>query len=148
MWEPLRSQPGWTVEWLPSHQSLLDALAAGMCEEDWHGNDLADAAAKAEAHAHDLPKEVLEQWADRQAANEAVWRLIAQSQVAHLAERPRRADGAAAKVRKRNAPARPNRRVRPRAVGVADEPPVPARLPQSVVAKAAAAAEAAAQAAR
>ena len=61
VWEPLRSQPGWTVEWLPSHQSLLDALAAGMCEEDWRGNDLADAAAKAEAHAHDLPKEVLEQ---------------------------------------------------------------------------------------
>ena len=55
VWEPLRSRPGWTVEWLPSHQSLLDALAAGMCEEDWHGNDFADAAAKAEAHAHDLP---------------------------------------------------------------------------------------------
>ena len=101
VWEPLRSQPGWTVEWLPSHRSLQEALAAGMSQEDWHGNDLADAAAKAEAHAHDLPQEVLAQWADRQAANEAVWRLISESQVAHLAARPRRPDGAAAKTRKR-----------------------------------------------
>ncbi len=69
---PLRSQLGWTVEWLPSHSSLQEALAAGMSEDDWRGNDLADAAAKAGAHRHDLPKVVLEQWADRQQANEAV----------------------------------------------------------------------------
>ena len=146
-WEPLRGPQGWTVQWLPSHRSLPEALAAGVSQEDWHGNDLADAAAKEEARRHDLPAEVLEQWADRQAANEAVWRLIAESQVAHLSARPRRHDGAAAKARKRKAPARPNRRVRPRAVAAAVEP-APAQLPQSVLAKAAAAAEAAAAAAR
>ena len=145
-WEPLRGPQGWTVQWLPSHRSLPEALAAGVSQEDWHGNDLADAAAKEEARRHDLPAEVLEQWADRQAANEAVWRLIAESQVAHLSARPRRHDGAAAKARKRKAPARPNRRVRPRAVAAAVEP-APAQLPQSVLAKAAAA-EAAAAAAR
>jgi ribonuclease HI len=95
-WEPLRGPQGWTVQWLPSHRSLPEALAAGVSQEDWHGNDLADAAAKEEARRHDLPAEVLEQWADRQAANEAVWRLIAESQVAHLSARPRRHDGAAA----------------------------------------------------
>ena len=140
VWEPLRFQKGWTVEWLPSHRSLPEALAAGVSQEDWHGNDLADAAAKAEARRHDLPAEVLEQWADRQAANEAVWRLIAESQVAHLSARPRRHDGAAAKVRKRKAPARPNRRVRARVAAGAVEPPAPARLPQSVHARATAAA--------
>ena len=122
VWEPLRTQLGWTVEWLPSHCSLQEALATGMSQEDWHGNDLADAAAKAEAHRHDLPEEVLEQWADRQMANEAVWKLISHSQVVHLAGRPRRHDGAAAKTRKRKAPARPNRRVRARAAGGAVEP--------------------------
>ena len=96
---------------------------------------------------------MLEQWEDRQAANEAVWRLISQSQVAHLAERPRRHDGAAAKTRKRKAPARPNRRVRARATGGEVEPGgAPARLrallPRTVAARAAATAEAAAEAAR
>ena len=67
VWEPLRSQPGWAVEWLPSHCSLQEALAAGISQDDWHGNDLADAAAKAEAHSHDLATDVLEQWEDRQA---------------------------------------------------------------------------------
>ena len=136
-WKPLRSQRGWTVEWLPSHRSLQEALAAGMSQEDWHGNALADETAKAEARRHDLPAELLTQWAERQAANEAVWRLIAESQVAHLAARPRRHDGAAAKARKRKAPARPNRRVRARVA--------PARSPHSVFARAA---EAAAKAAR
>ena len=34
--------------------------------------------------------ELLAKWAEQQLAAQAVWQLIAQSQVAHLAERPRR----------------------------------------------------------
>jgi hypothetical protein len=146
VWEPLRSQPGWEVQWIPSHNSLEEAFAAGMSNDDWHGNFFADEAAKAEARARDLSQGLLEQWSDRQAANEAVWRLIANSQVAHLAERPRRHDGAAAKARKRKAPARPNRRVRTRIAGGAVEPGARAPLP-AAIAKATAAAKAAAKAA-
>ena len=135
-WDPLRSGLGWEVEWVPSHHSCTEAAAAGVSHEDWLGNDKADQAAKVQAHVADASPALLQKWAEHQAATEAVWRLIAESQVAHLAGRPRRRDGTAVKSRKRKAPARPNRNGR-RKVG-----PAVARLPQSAAAPAAPAAAA------
>ena len=81
------------------------------------GNEQADEAAKAQAKAVDISPMLLSEWAENQAAIEAVWRLIAESQVKHLAERPRRVDGPAIKRRKRSAPARPGRSTRRRIGG-------------------------------
>jgi hypothetical protein len=86
----------------------------GWSPEDWEGNDRADEAAKAAAKEADLAPEILARWSEQQKAIQAVWRLIAQSQVAHLAARPKRSDGTAAKSRKRKAPARPGRSARRR----------------------------------
>ena len=122
VWGPLRSGSGWQVEWLPSHRSFSDAAAAQVSYEDWLGNFKADEAAKALAHSLDASPQLLEQWADHQAATEATWRLIAESQVVRLAARPRRRDGTAAKSRKRKAPARPTRSTRHRVHGYAVEP--------------------------
>ena len=98
-----------------SSSEAEEAAAAGVCEEDRLGNAEADAAAKAKARAADISPQLLQQWLEQQAAISAVWRLIAESQVAHLASRARRSDGTAAKSRKRKAPARPGRTVRRRA---------------------------------
>jgi len=106
-WGPLRSQAGWQFAWLPSHRTEAEAVAAGIEAEDWRGNAMADAAAKAKAREADLSPDLRSRWADQQAAIQAVWRLIAESQVAHLASRPRRLDGAAVKSRKRRAPRQP-----------------------------------------
>jgi ribonuclease HI len=79
VWQVLRSTPGWTFEWLPSHRSEAEATAAGLLQEDWQGNEKADAAAKALARAADVSPELLSRWTDNQAAVEAVCRLIAES---------------------------------------------------------------------
>ena len=52
-WGPLRSDLGWEVQWLPSHHSDCEAVAAGISHEDWLGNDKADQAAKRQSHAAD-----------------------------------------------------------------------------------------------
>ena len=114
-WGPLHSEADWQFEWMPSHNTEADAASAGVSPADWLGNAKADEAAKAKAKEADLSPQLLQRWADHQAATEAVWRLIAESQVAHLACRARRRDGTAAKSRKRKAPARPCRKVRRRA---------------------------------
>ncbi len=75
-------------EWLPSHRSQAEATAARVSQDDWLGNEQAEKAAKAQAKAVDISPMLLSKWADNQAAVEAVWRLIAESQVKNLAERP------------------------------------------------------------
>ena len=62
-------------------------MAEGWADEDWEGNNRADVAAKAQAMLAEPTPELLAKWAEQQLAVQAVWRLIAQSQVAHLAER-------------------------------------------------------------
>ncbi len=114
VWQALRKEPGWTFEWLPSHRSQAETAAAGLSQEDWLGNERADEAAKAQARAADVSPLLLTRWAANQAAVDAVWRLLAESQVSHLAGRPRRSDGSAVKTRKRRAPARPGRNTRRR----------------------------------
>ncbi len=52
----------------------------------------------------DIEPHLMEKWAENQRTVEAVWRPIAESQVSHLAGRPRRQDGTAVKSRKRRAP--------------------------------------------
>ncbi len=81
----LRNTPGWTFKWLPSHRSEAEATAAGVSQEDRLGNEQADEAAKAQARAVDISPLLLAKWAESQAAVEAVWRLIAGTQVSHLA---------------------------------------------------------------
>ena len=88
VWRGLRSVPGWTFEWLPSHRSQAEATAARVSQDDWLGNERADEAAKAQARAVDISPLLLARWAANQAAVEAVWRLIAESQVSHLAGGP------------------------------------------------------------
>ncbi len=68
---------------------------AGLSKEDWLGDEQADEAAKAQARAVDISPMMLSRWAEKQAAVEAVWRLIAESQVSRLGGRPRRYDGSA-----------------------------------------------------
>ena len=92
-WPHLRSSEGWQLEWMPSDNTAEEAATAGVCEEDRLGNAEADAAAKATARAADISPQLLQQWLEQQAAISAVWRLIAESQVAHLANRARRSDG-------------------------------------------------------
>ncbi len=102
----LRSVPGWIFEWLPSHQSKpRPTLRQRACR----GNEKADEAVKAQARAVDISPVLLAKWAENQAAVEAVWRLLAEFQVSHLSERPRRVDGSAVKARRWKAPARPGR---------------------------------------
>ena len=128
-WGPLRSEADWQFEWMPSHNTEAEAASAGVSPADWLGNAKADEAAKAKAKEADLSPQLLQRWADHQAATEAVWRLIAESQVAHLACRARRRDGTAAKSRKRKAPARPCRKVRRRAAAGGPPPPAAAAAP-------------------
>ncbi len=71
-WGPLRSDLGWGVQWLPSHHSASEAAAAGISHKDWLGNDKAGQAAKRQAHAVDASPELLQRWADHQAATGAV----------------------------------------------------------------------------
>jgi hypothetical protein len=99
VWQVLSSRAGWSFQWLPSHRSESEAMAAGRMLEDWLGTGKADDVAKAHAKAMDISPQLLTEWAENQAAMEAVWRLIAESQVAHLAGRPRRQDGTAVKSR-------------------------------------------------
>ncbi len=84
-------------------------MAAGISQDTWYGNGMADEAAKAQAKALDIPVQVLAAWAEQQETHRVVWELIAESQVAHLAKRPRRQCGAAVKSRERKAPQRPGR---------------------------------------
>ena len=137
-WGHLRSEAGWQFEWMPSHSTEAEASASGVSEADWLGNAKADEAAKTKAKEADINPQLLQRWSDHQAAVAAVWRLIAESQVAHLAGRARRSDGTAAKSRKRKAPARPARNVRRRALaaGLAAVQPlmaVPLPVQQQVV---------------
>jgi hypothetical protein len=123
---------------MPSHSTEAEASASGVSEADWLGNAKADEAAKTKAKEADINPQLLQRWSDHQAAVAAVWRLIAESQVAHLAGRARRSDGTAAKSRKRKAPARPARNVRRRALaaGLAAVQPlmaVPLPVQQQVV---------------
>ncbi len=82
-----------TFEWLPSHQSKAEATAAGLSQEDWLGKEQAVEAANAQARAVDIRPLLLSKLAENQAVVEAVWKLIAESQVSHLAGRPRREMG-------------------------------------------------------
>jgi hypothetical protein len=145
LWVPLGRlpavEPGWGFVWQPSHLTKEQAIEEGFAEDSWEGNNRADDAAKSQALAADPPPELLAKWAEQQLAVQAVWRLIAQSQVAHLAERPRRKDGAAVKSRKRKAPARPTRSTRrkggppPEAVGPPPGPRAEAQVPAQPVAE-------------
>ncbi len=110
----LRREPGWSFEWLPSHRTQAEALAASLSQDEWLGNETPGGAAKAQPRAIDICPLLLARWAENQTAVEAVWRLIAESQVTHLAGRPRRSDGSAVRARKRKAPARPGRNTRKR----------------------------------
>ncbi len=83
------------------------SLASSIEPDTRKGNDLADKAAKAQAKAADVPPQVLAEWAEQKEAHHAVWALIAESQVANVATRPRRQCGAAAEAIKRKAPQRP-----------------------------------------
>ncbi len=47
VWQALSSQPVWAFEWLPSHRSEAEVMAAGVLQEVWLGNDKANEAAKA-----------------------------------------------------------------------------------------------------
>ena len=125
VWGILRSNRSWKFEWMASHKSEGEALAAGVPLEAWVGNVKADEAAKAQARLMDIEPHLLEKWAENQRAVEAVWRLIAESQVAHLAGRLRRQDGAAVKSRKRRAPHRPSRSTRPRTAAMQPAEPQP-----------------------
>jgi ribonuclease HI len=98
VWEVLQANRCWNFEWVPSHTSEAEAAAAGIAQQTWQGNERADEAAKAQAASVDVPPQVLAAWAEQQAAHKAVWELIAESQVAHLAGRPRRQCGAAVKT--------------------------------------------------
>ena len=100
------------------------AGAAGCSQEDWKGNSKADEAAKTKARSIDLSPELVAKWASHSDAVQAVWRLIAEYQVMHLAARPRRADASVAKSWKQKAPARPCRRTRRRLGGPAAEQPI------------------------
>ncbi len=112
VWQVLRRAPGWTFEWLPSHRSQAEAMAAGLPQEDWLGSEQADEATQAQARVVDISPLLESKWTENQPAVETVWKLGAESQVSHLAGRPRRVDGSAAKARKRQAPARPGRATR------------------------------------
>ena len=112
VWEARKSNQNWSFEWVPSHRSVEEAAAAGISQDTWHGNGMADEAAEAQAKALDVPAQVLAAWAEQQEAHRAAWELIAESQVAHLARRPRRQRGAAFQLRKRKAPRRPCRSTR------------------------------------
>ncbi len=68
----LRSVPGWTFEWLPSHRPEAEASPAGLSQEDWLGNEKADEAAKAQTRAVDVSPLLLSKWAENQVAVEAV----------------------------------------------------------------------------
>ena len=114
VWQVLHKDTAWTIAWMPSHQQ--DAEAAGVPALWFEGNQLADDAAKRHAASSDMPQDILQKWTRRQEAEDAVMKLIAESQVQPLAERPRLrgAGGVATKTRKRKAPMRPQRVVRRR----------------------------------
>ena len=71
VWEVLQAGQTWSFEWVPSHKSEEEAIAAGIAQETWHGNGLADEAAKAQARAADIPPQVLAAWAEQQATHRA-----------------------------------------------------------------------------
>ncbi len=106
---------------MPSHKTQDEAVAAGDPELSWVGNDKAGEAAKAFARSLDAPPQLLIKWADKQRAEESACKLIAESQVRHLAERPRRQDGCELKSRKRKTPQRPCRATRRRTVAAQAE---------------------------
>ncbi len=91
MWVPLRrlllAEACWSFVRQPSRLTQEQAVAEGWADEDWEGNNRADDAAKAQAMLAEPALELLAKWAEQQLAVQAPWRLIAQSQVAHLAER-------------------------------------------------------------
>ncbi len=114
VWQVLRADSGWIIEWMPSRLTREEAIEARVPAEAWEGNSKGDEAAKAQARNMDPPMQLLGKWDDKQKAEDAVMTLIAESQVLHLAARPRRHDGTAAKTRKRKAPRRPGNNARKR----------------------------------
>ena len=61
-WAPLRSNAGWLLEWMPSHNTAEEAAVAGVCEQDRLGNAEADEAAKAKAKEADISPQLLQEW--------------------------------------------------------------------------------------
>ncbi len=124
VWQVLRSAPGWTFEWPVPCRGNDSRLVAGRLAWQRAGRRSCEGPGPVGGHqpAADAGQVGRESGRSR--------RLIAESPVSHLVERPRRVDGSAVKARKRKALARPGRGTRrrirepqreePRAVAAAD----------------------------
>ena len=90
------------VQWVPAHCTLEDFEAKGLPATMWHGNDLADKAAK------QVLLDAMDQvHCPTDTTGKQLLHTAAKIQKATLSLRPRRLNGWAIKLRKRRAPDEP-----------------------------------------